>query len=116
MQLEKFNQVERVVEKNYILPKWRITKFGKRVIKEARGIKNNIQFLSREDELVSNIIIPTNIESLKDKIRQYKELIISKLKSLQVELSKILGTILNLNNPIFEAIFKETNSIIKEGE
>jgi len=29
LQLEKFNQVERVIEKNNILPKWKITKFGK---------------------------------------------------------------------------------------
>ncbi len=105
LQLEKFYQVERVVEKNYILPKWRITKFGKRVIKEARGIENSIQYLSREDELVSNIIVPTNIENLKDKIKQYKELIVSKLKSIQVELSKMLGTILNSNDPIFEDLF-----------
>ena len=33
LQLEKFNQVERVIEGNNIIPKWRITKFGKRVLK-----------------------------------------------------------------------------------
>lgn len=102
LQLEKFNQVERVTVKNNILPKWRITKFGKKVIKEAKGIEKNIKFLSREDELLYGISVIENIEDLRGKGRQKQESIISELGTLQVELSKILGPILNINNPIFE--------------
>jgi len=102
LQLEKFNQTERVVEKNYILPKWRITKFGKKVLKEAGGIQKKIQFPSREDELLSNIFIPDNIEALKAKFKENIENNISKLKSMQNDLSKTLGAVLNLNDPIFE--------------
>ena len=102
LQLEKFNQVERVTVKNNILPKWRITKFGKKVIKEAKGIEKNIKFLSREDELLYRISVYENIDELKEESRQKQETIISELGTLQVELSKILGPILNINNPIFE--------------
>jgi len=102
LQLEKFNQIERVVEKNNILPKWRITKFGRKVLKEAEGIQKKIEFPSREDELLTNILIPDNIETLKAKIKENIENNISKLKSLQNDLSKTLGAVLNLNDPIFE--------------
>ena len=102
LQLEKFNQVERVTVKNNILPKWRITKFGKKVIKEAKGIEKNIKFLSREDELLYRISVYESIDDLKEESRQKQESIISELGTLQVELSKILGPILNINNPIFE--------------
>lgn len=102
LQLEKFNQVERVIAKNNILPKWRITKFGKKVIKEAKGIEKNIKFLSKEDELIHRISILENIDNLKEVSKQKQESIISELKTLQVDLSKIFGPILNINNPIFE--------------
>lgn len=102
LQLEKFNQVERVTVKNNILPKWRITKFGKKVIKEAKGIEKNIKFLSREDELLHRISVYESIDDLKEESRQKQEFIISELGTLQVELSKILGPILSINNPIFE--------------
>jgi len=102
LQLEKFNQVERVTVKNNILPKWRITKFGKKVIKEAKGIEKNIKFLSREDELLYRISVYESIDDLKEESRQKQESIISELGTLQIELSKILGPILNINNPIFE--------------
>ena len=65
LQLEKFNQIERVVEKNNSLPKWRITKFGKRVVKEAQGIEKAIEFPSIEDELIYEIQIPNDLESIK---------------------------------------------------
>ena len=42
LQLEKFNQLERVIEGNNLIPKWRITKFGKRVLKEAKGLSKGI--------------------------------------------------------------------------
>ena len=102
LQLERFNQVERVVEKNKILPKWSITKFGKRVIKEAKGIEKTIKFLSKEDELIDGIKIPDNIEKIKEASKQKQDSIISELDSIQIELSKILGPVLNINNPIFE--------------
>ncbi|MFW9936942.1 MAG: hypothetical protein ACFFD5_04795 [Candidatus Thorarchaeota archaeon] len=102
LQLEKFNQVERVVEGNNILPKWRITKFGKRVIKEAKGIENEIIFQTREDELLDGISIDENVDKLKLDLGNSQDSIVSNLNTLQIEISKILGSVLNLNNPIFE--------------
>ncbi len=102
LQLERLKQLERVVVKNNILPKWRITKFGKKVIKEAQGIQKKTKFPTREDELLNNILIPADIESVSIKIKENKEAIISQLKSMQLDLSKMLGTVLNLNDPIFE--------------
>ncbi len=102
LQLERFNQVERVVEKNNILPKWRITKFGKRVIKEAKGIEKTVKFPSIEDELIYRINIPDSFEKLKELSKQKYDTILYDLDIIQVELSKLLGPILNLNNPVFE--------------
>jgi len=102
LQLEKFNQVERIVEKNNVLPKWKITKFGKRVIKEAKGIEKSIKFPSREDELIYRITIPFDIEKLKEVSREKHDSITTELDEIQVELSKLLGPILDINNPIFE--------------
>ncbi len=101
-QLEKFNQVERFVEKNKILPKWRITKFGKKVLKEAKGIEKQTIFQSWKDELIYNITIPENFEKLKEEGKAKLELINKQLNSIQIELSKLLGTVLNLDNPAFE--------------
>ena len=102
LQLEKFNQIERIVEKNNVLPKWRITKFGKKVIKEARGNENDIEFLSREDELISNITLPETVEKIKSSSKEKLQANISQLNELQTDLSKTLGQILNVNDPIFE--------------
>ena len=102
LQLERFTQVERFIEKNNILPKWRITKFGKRVIKEAKGIEKSIKFPSREDELIYGINIPDSLEGIKQVSKQKQDSIISELNTIQVELSKLLGPILNINNPVFE--------------
>ena len=102
LQLEKFNQVERVVEKNNILPKWRITKFGKRVLKEAKGIEKTIKFLSREDELIYGIEISDNLDTIKEASKYKHDSIISELDTVQIELYKLLGPILNINNPVFE--------------
>ncbi|KKM06159.1 hypothetical protein LCGC14_1746780, partial [marine sediment metagenome] len=114
LQLERFKQLERVVVKNNILPKWRITKFGKKVIKEAQGIpKKNIKFPSREDELLNNILIPANIETVGIKIKENKETIISQLKSMQLDVSKMLGTVMNLNDPIFEDLISTIINRIK---
>jgi len=102
LQLEKFNQVERVLEKNNILPKWRITKFGKRVLKEAEGLENNIKFPSREEELIYNINIPKEKDELKDLFKANLELISAKLNTVQSQLNRNLGPILDVNNPVFE--------------
>ena len=102
LQLEKLNQIERVVEENKILPKWRITKFGKKVISRAQGIKKKIEIPDREADLLRKITIPSNNENLKKKIKENKDKIVSKLKSMQLDLSKMLGSVLNLNNPAFE--------------
>jgi len=102
LQLEKFGQVERIVEKNKVLPKWQITNFGKKVIKKANGIEDEIKFLSIEEELLHDIQIPSKLDELKERIDLTQEKIISELNQMQTELSKVLGPILNLNNPIFE--------------
>ncbi|MBY9004626.1 MAG: hypothetical protein KGD73_11680 [Candidatus Lokiarchaeota archaeon] len=102
LQLEKFNQVERVVEGNNIIPKWSITKFGKRVLKEANGLGKGINFVSREEELLSTIIIQGDLKDIKDDIRKSHEAVINELNNIQVDLSKILGSILNINHPVFE--------------
>jgi len=102
LQLEKFNQVERVVEGNNLIPKWRITKFGKKVLKEAKGLEQGIEFVSREEELLEGIEIPDNIKDIKDDLRKSHEAVIHELNNIQVDLSKILGSILNINHPVFE--------------
>ena len=104
LQLEKFNQIERVVEKNNILPKWRITKLGKTVIKEVNGKKPKVDFLTKEDELIHDIVISSSLEELKQGNKQKQENITSKLGNIQTDLSKTLGPVLNLNDPIFEEL------------
>ncbi|MHA1234204.1 MAG: hypothetical protein ACTSQL_03855, partial [Promethearchaeota archaeon] len=102
LQLEKFNQLERVIEGNNLIPKWRITKFGKRVLKEAKGLGQGINFVSRDEELLNNIVIPENIKDIKDNLRKSHEAVIDELNNIQGDLSKILGSILNINHPVFE--------------
>jgi len=102
LQLEKFNQVERVIEGNNLIPKWRITKFGKRVLKEAKGLGQDINFVSREEELLSGISIPENVKYIKDDLKKLHVTVINELNNIQVDLSKILGSILNINHPVFE--------------
>lgn len=102
LQLERFNQIERVTERNNILPKWRITKFGKKVIKEARGKEKIFEFASKEDELLVNIKIPEDVDKIRGSNEEKQELIISEINTFQTELSKTLGPIININDPIFE--------------
>jgi hypothetical protein len=102
MQLEKFGQVERMIEDNKVMPKWRITKFGRRVIKKANGIDDDTKFLSIEDELLNNITIPSKMEELNERLELSHNQLIAALNKIQVELSKILGPIMNLNDPVFE--------------
>jgi len=102
LQLEKLNQIERVLEENQILPKWRITKFGKKVIHQAHGIQKKIEISDREVELLRDVTIPINNETIRKKIKGNKDNLVSKLKFFQSDLSKILGSVLSLNNPAFE--------------
>lgn len=103
LQLEKFNQVERIVEKNNILPKWRITKFGVKVINKAEKTDDQKKdFMSKEAELLQDITIPEEIDDLNDQIKITQDHIKDELKSIQGDSSKILGTVLNLNDPHFE--------------
>ncbi|TXT63148.1 MAG: hypothetical protein BAJALOKI1v1_780011 [Promethearchaeota archaeon] len=102
LQLEKFNQVERVVEKNKVMPKWKITKFGKKVLKQAQGEEVHTSSISKENELLQDITIPKDLEEVKEMINKMNEILSSNLKSLQIELSRILGIILNLGDPLFE--------------
>ena len=102
LQLEKFNQLERVIEGNNLIPKWRITKFGKRVLKEAKGLGQGINFVSRDEELLNGVVIPENIKDIKDHLRKSHEAVINELNNIQVDLSKILGSVLNINHPVFE--------------
>jgi len=103
LQLEKFNQVERILEKNNVLPKWKITKFGRRVVKEA-NFEESIRYLSREEELLSGYEVQDNPEDIRKKIEETQEIIVSDLNVVQVDLSKILGFVLNLNDPQFENV------------
>jgi hypothetical protein len=113
LQLEKFNQVERVTEGDNIIPKWRITKFGKRVVDEAKGLEKQIHFTTREEELLNNINIPNKLENLEIDLRKSQELISENLNNLQAELSKVLGPILNLNHPKFEDVISFTIKRVK---
>jgi DNA-binding MarR family transcriptional regulator len=102
LQLEKFNQVERVTEGDNIIPKWRITNFGKKVVDQVKGLEKQIRFTSKEEELLSNITIPSKFEALEVKLKSSQDLLFQNLNRLQSELSKVLGPILNLNHPKFE--------------
>ena len=58
-------------------------------------------------------MIPANIETVGIKIKENKEIIISQLKSIQLDVSKMLGTVLNLNDPIFEDLISTIINRIK---
>lgn len=107
LQLEKFNQVERVIEKNYILPKWQITKFGKKVINQTKSLEEPLEIQSREERLLLNIKVPSNIERLKLENDNLQERILLKLGDLQNDISKTLGLVLNFNNPKFEDLVSQ---------
>jgi hypothetical protein len=110
LQLEKFNQVKRVFERDMLQPKWSITSFGKRVLKEAKGLESVKELPSEESELIKNIRIPQNIDKLKVECKSIQIDINSRLKDLQVEVSKMIGPVMNLNNPVFEDL---VNFILK---
>jgi hypothetical protein len=103
LQLKSFNQVETIVEENQILPKWKITDFGRRVIQEADGAKKD-EKLEEGNYLLSGIIIPENVDLLRENLKISQEDIISELNSLQINLSRILGPIFNINEPLLEDI------------
>ncbi len=102
LQLEKFNQIERIVEKNNILPKWRITKFGKKVIKEAERGELEIEYSSQREEVVKDIVIPKDNEKLKEECKSKQQLMVSQFNTLKVELDKTIGSVISLDNLAFE--------------
>lgn len=102
LQLEKFNQIERIIEKNNILPKWRITKFGKRVIKEAKHVETEIDIPSQPEELLKDIIIPKDIEQLKEECKSKQQLVVNQFNTLKVDLDKTIGLVIALDNLAFE--------------
>lgn len=113
LQLEKFNQVERVLERNNVLPKWRITKFGRRVLKEAKIVGKDLTIGNRMEDLLKNINIQPNINKLKAGIRNKQDMIVQELNSIQLDLSKALGTILSENDPYFEDLLSRLIRKIK---
>lgn len=117
LQLEKFNQIERVLEKNNVVPKWKITKFGRRVLKEANGgvLQQEVRVI--HEDLWANINIPSSLEELSQKTIKKTELLTSHLGNILVDLSKLLGPILNLGEPHLEDLFSffiKRTKIIKE--
>ncbi|TFF88962.1 MAG: hypothetical protein EU550_00205 [Promethearchaeota archaeon] len=113
LQLEKLGQVERVVEKNKVLPKWIITKLGKKVIESATQDISPIKQISKKEILVQNISIPKDIEALKEKSKTAQDQIAKKLNKLQINLSKSLGITLQLDNPEFENLMATTIKELK---
>jgi len=103
LQLEKFNQVERVFEGDSLQAKWRITKFGKKVVKEA-NLKKDFEDIANkwEYDLIDSITIPKKREDLEYKNKGIYNEINSKFSELQVNLSKMIGPVMNSNNPVFE--------------
>jgi len=102
LQLEQFNQVERATEKNKILPKWKITKFGKKVIEQMKDSITPIETLNKEDRLLKGISISSDLEKLNSKKKNLREKIDNQFKDLQTEVERILGPILSQNKPRFE--------------
>lgn len=106
IQLENFNQVKKVIEKNNVLPKWKITKIGRKVLKQANKTdKTDTSDIDKEElGLLRNIKIIQDIEVLSRTNKTKIESIKSKLDAIIVEISKVLGPVINLDppNPSFE--------------
>lgn len=101
--LENLGQVERVVEENKVVPKWKITKFGREVVKKAKETKKIPSAVSdKKTQLLATIQIPTEIEEIRNKISLIHEQMGNTLKSIQANLSQTLGAVMNLNDPPFE--------------
>ncbi|MHA1273160.1 MAG: hypothetical protein ACTSQS_06950 [Promethearchaeota archaeon] len=104
LQLEKFNQVERIVEKNQLLPKWRITKFGKKVLSQVKGFHESIETYGEDEDLLQDIDIPNDVNMILRQLKQTQELIVQLLTGIQIELSKNLGAVLTSDDPHFEEV------------
>ncbi|QEE15704.1 hypothetical protein DSAG12_01531 [Promethearchaeum syntrophicum] len=104
MQLENLKQVERVVDRGQILPKWGLTRLGKEnakaIEKSSNGLnKNPSNRLS--DLLLNNIQIPKNVEEQNIKIGAIHRNFLKILDKLKLNLSKSMGICYNLEQPIF---------------
>ncbi len=104
MQLENLKQVERVLEKGQILPKWGLTRLGK---ENAKAIEKSSNGLNKKPSnrlselLISNIQIAKNIEEQNTKIGATHRNFINLLDKLKLNLSKSMGICYNLEQPIF---------------
>jgi hypothetical protein len=104
MQLENLKQVERVVEKGQILPKWGLTRLGK---ENAKAIEKSSNGLNKKSSnrllelLIKNIQIPKNIEEQNTNIGATHRNFLNLLDKVKLNMSKSMGICYNLEQPIF---------------
>ncbi|MGV9172900.1 MAG: hypothetical protein ACOC35_10075 [Promethearchaeia archaeon] len=116
LQLDRLNQVKRVVEKNKVLPKWTITKLGKKVVKKSEFKETDQGDWASDmtEYLLKDILIPDEIETMNEAREQQYKNITAQMKSLQGKISKILGPVLNLDNPALEDKISTVFNKLKE--
>ena len=104
MQLENLKQVERLVEKGQILPKWGLTRLGK---ENAKAIETNSNGLINKTNnrllelLINDIQFPKNVEEQNTKIGATHRNFLNLLDKIKLNLSKSMGICYNLEKPIF---------------
>ncbi|MHA1797270.1 MAG: hypothetical protein ACTSVY_02380 [Candidatus Helarchaeota archaeon] len=104
MQLENLKQVERVVEKGQILPKWSLTRLGienAKAIEKSPNGENSKPSNKFSELLLNNIQISKNIEDQNIKIGATHRNFLSLLDRLKLNLSKSMGICYNLEKSIF---------------
>ncbi len=104
MQLENLKQVERIVEKGQILPKWGLTGLGKA---NAKAIEKSSNGLNKKtshrllEHLINNIQIPKNADEQNSKIGATHRNFLNLVDKIKLNLSKSMGICYNLEQPIF---------------
>ncbi|MHA1369373.1 MAG: hypothetical protein ACTSRA_06625, partial [Promethearchaeota archaeon] len=111
--LEKSNQIERVIEKNKNIPKWRITKTGKRMLKKSGSKNSRISYPTLDKEMLAKIHIYKDPIRLKEACKDKQEVMNLKLKTLYLEMNKALRLLLNVNEPFLEDLLGSIISRIK---
>ncbi|MHA1474336.1 MAG: hypothetical protein ACTSRX_02105 [Promethearchaeota archaeon] len=105
MQLENLKQVERVVEKGQILPKWALTRLGKANAKALETDLNGGLNKKSSDKLlellINDIQIPKNIEEQNTNIGATHRNFLNLLDKVKLNLSKSMGICYNLEKPVF---------------
>jgi len=95
LQLEILRQVERVVDKGQILPKWQLTRLGRNIVsamETGSDQKPVIQpFLGISERLLKNISNPKSIEELNAKIGATHHNGLNLLNGIRLSLSKSMG-------------------------